>query len=457
MYLPRMSAILIAHQQARTALDLVERYVPANRSDPALKALRAGLIVEVGDRSKVPEAVTTLLEFEKLSPGNADLHFQLGRAYLLEGMLNNAQAQLRDSVKLDSRFLEPRLALILLAINTRQYYDALGQCDEVLRIANDNLAASVFRAASLSGLGRYKEARSTLDALLKKSGKTSDVELELGYLSLAEKKYADAERVFRQRYHPGDENIRPLAGLASALEHQGHWGAAVALVEKDLSSNPGRPFVSLMLAQIVGEKDIDKAIGVLERLVASAPQFSPALQALGELYLRRSEPEKAIGPLQRARELDSSNTVLLALLSGALDRAGQPTKAKAVYAEWLKLDPDNPIALNNLAYLDCASNNLDEALQLVGHALQKAPKDPNISDTLGWVYLKKHQYTSARAVLQPLAKRFPKNAVYRYHNGLASLESGDRQGAKIELAAALADDPTPEIAGQIRSAMGRSQ
>ena len=52
--------------------------------------------------------------------------------------------------------------------------------------------------------------------------------------------------------------------------------------------------------------------------------------------------------------------------------------------------------LNNLAYVLLDYEGApDEAQRLVEHALQKSPKNPNLADTLGMVYLKKKLGDSA--------------------------------------------------------------
>lgn len=180
--------------------------------------------------------------------------------------------------------------------------------------------------------------------------------------------------------------------------------------------------------------------------------------ALGELYLRRDQPEKAIAPFERAQALNPTSSAPLLLLSGAFERAHQSAKAQQVYAEWLKIEPDNPIALNNLAFLLCETGgDLDKALQLARHALDKSPKDANISDTIGWIYMKKQMYSSASTVFRQISQRYPRNAGFRFHNALAYLGSGDRLKAKTELQAALSVKPPREIEDKIKETLGQLQ
>ena len=84
---------------------------------------------------------------------------------------------------------------------------------------------------------------------------------------------------------------------------------------------------------------------------------------------------------------------------------------------------------------------LDEAQHLAEHTLQKAPKEPDYADTLGLVYLKKNLADSALQVFRNVVKRYPDNPGFRFHYGLALLESGQKAQAQAELESALAKKP----------------
>jgi Flp pilus assembly protein TadD len=137
---------------------------------------------------------------------------------------------------------------------------------------------------------------------------------------------------------------------------------------------------------------------------------------------------------------------------------GHREAAEANYREALRLDPENPEILNNLAYMIVENGgNLEEALALARKARGKAPKNPDLDDTLGWVYLKRHETEAALQVFTNLIGRYPKQPVYRYHFGMALLQKGDATRAKAEFKTALADGPPLEIESKIREFLaGRS-
>jgi predicted Zn-dependent protease len=96
---------------------------------------------------------------------------------------------------------------------------------------------------------------------------------------------------------------------------------------------------------------------------------------------------------------------------------------------------------------------IEEAQSLAERAVQKAPENPHFADTLGLVYLKKKLGDSAVHVFQNLAKKYPDNPTFRYHYGLALVESGQKARAKAELEAALPKKPSEDVRKGIETAL----
>src|SRR5262249_40158431 len=116
----------------------------------------------------------------------------------------------------------------------------------------------------------------------------------------------------------------------------------------------------------------------------------------------------------------------------------------------------NTLALNNLAYLLAESGgDLDEALQLAQRAQQKQPGNLNLTDTLGWIYLKKNMSDSALQIFNICVKKDPENPTFRYHLGLTLLQKGDKEKARLELQTALEKKPAKGEEAKIREVIAR--
>jgi Flp pilus assembly protein TadD len=158
-------------------------------------------------------------------------------------------------------------------------------------------------------------------------------------------------------------------------------------------------------------------------------------------------------------EADPKSAASILRLARTLVEAGRTQDAKIRYRAVLALDPNEPNALNDLAYLMADSNdNLPEARMLAERGLRNA-SEPGLkvalSDTMGWIYLKQNQNESALDMFRKLTVSEPGNSTFRYHLAAALFQSGDKIKARTELQAALASKPGASDEARIRELLAR--
>ena len=114
------------------------------------------------------------------------------------------------------------------------------------------------------------------------------------------------------------------------------------------------------------------------------------------------------------------------LLAGGIYENRQDWEhAKQQYQKVLEIQPENPLASNNLAYVMLQQGgNVDVAFAMAQTARRQLPDNPNTADTLGWAFYQKHVYTSAISLFKEAVKKEPDNALFNFHLGLAYAKSG---------------------------------
>jgi tetratricopeptide (TPR) repeat protein len=148
--------------------------------------------------------------------------------------------------------------------------------------------------------------------------------------------------------------------------------------------------------------------------------------------------------------------VVLSTLALVLEAAERWTEARQVYEVVIKLDPNNAVALNNLAYLLSEhGGDLNDALTKAQRAKQLLPGLSEVSDTLGWIYLKKNLTDNAIDIFKDLVTKVPSSAIFRYHLGMAYSQKGDKTRALKELQDALKFNPTKEDRERIQQLITR--
>jgi tetratricopeptide (TPR) repeat protein len=167
---------------------------------------------------------------------------------------------------------------------------------------------------------------------------------------------------------------------------------------------------------------------------------------------------QAITSVQKSRQLVPSNVGYISLAAEYLDASGKRNDALSAYRDAMKLDPNNGIVLNNLAYLmSDTGGNLDEALTLAQHAKQQMPNFNEVSDTIGWIYIKKNLADSAIEIFKDLNTKVNNNATFHYHYAMALNLKGDKPNALRELKLALQYNPKKNEENQIKEMVQKLQ
>jgi tetratricopeptide (TPR) repeat protein len=280
-------------------------------------------------------------------------------------------------------------------------------------------------------------------------------------VNLAENKFKDAEDAFRRSYQLNPANLRGLMGVAETYLRQNKTDQAIQMLQAEVAKTPTRSDLHLALGtvgQIAGRWDM--AISEFQTALSSSAKGS---KAQGEMYFRIGETQRrkgdlnaAIVSLQAARQTLPDDGRVLGTLALVLDGAGRWPEAKQVYQATTKLYPNEPFVLNNLAFgMAEHGEDLDQALSMAQRAKQLVSTMPEISDTLGWIYLKKNLPDNAIQIFQDLVAKQPNQTTFRYHLGMALSQKGDKVRALQELKKALEGSPSDPERQKIKELITR--
>jgi len=151
--------------------------------------------------------------------------------------------------------------------------------------------------------------------------------------------------------------------------------------------------------------------------------------------------------IERDDRLPSPQLILAALYEADKEY----DKAIERYRRILELAPDNASALNNLAYaLAVRKNSIEEAIPLAEKAYDLSDKNPNIADTLGWIYHLSGQDEKASRYLEIAARTDIPNAQIHLHFAIVNAAIGNSLVAEVALARAVEIDPELEKSEEVQ-------
>lgn len=229
------------------------------------------------------------------------------------------------------------------------------------------------------------------------------------------------------------------------------------------------PFQDRKLAQEDLDPGLDEATGFprffsarrldsLRALMPGASEDVLQLTARGLALSAIGDRAGARLALEQATRVSPQATLAQVQLA-ILDEAEQKFDlAIGRYREVLAEQPQNVIALNNLAYaLAVRQNAPDEALPFAQRALAAMPQNANVLDTVAWI---EHLLGREDAAAQHIAAAVsgaPDAADFRLHSAIISAAAGAAAPAERELKAALQLQPSLEESPEVTALRLRLQ
>lgn len=441
--------------KADLAFEKNEQILKLDSKDPEARGLKATFLLDKGD---VNTALGELQSVVTAKPGNFVARFNLGRAHFARGEYAEAKQEFDKVIEIRPDYLPARLAVTQIALLQNDFDGAIKSADAILKIFPNSPQGQVMKAAALQRQQKFGEARTLLESVIAKQPKQTETLLELGVLNLNEKKFKDAEGMFRRAWESSPTNLKGLLGIAESLLQQGQRDQAVKLVADEAAKNPTRADIKRELGNIqMRAGKYDDAIATFNAVLGQTKEpksQADILTRIGETLARRGDLQKSIESLEKARQLDVGNASLPTNIAMMLEVQGKPADARKYYDLAVKADPNNAIALNNLAYLITETNgDLDLALTYAQRAKQRLPKFAEISDTLGWIYLKKNLTDNSLDTFKNLVVAAPQNSTFHYHYAMALAQKGQKDLAIKECNAALQQKPKKDEETKIRELM----
>ncbi len=243
--------------------------------------------------------------------------------------------------------------------------------------------------------------------------------------------------------------------LAGLLESMQRWDEAIAIYSKLPKSSPLYENTQIQMALVEDRAGrSDAAISSLRKLLEENPGNLDAMTALADLLRSRElYAEAAVAYSKSIRnigELQAHHWVLLYARGMCLERTGNWQDAERDLQHALKLEPDQPLVLNYLAYGWIEHGvRLKEARAMVQNAALQRPNDGAIIDSLGWALYRMGDYSGAVGALENAITLRPQDPVINDHLGDAYWRAGRKLEARFQWRRALLFKPEPALVREI--------
>ncbi|ABF42006.1 Tetratricopeptide repeat protein [Candidatus Koribacter versatilis Ellin345] len=253
--------------------------------------------------------------------------------------------------------------------------------------------------------------------------------------------------------------------LAETYYNAGDLNKAIEYYKKQLEVNPYDDLANTGLAQVyMTQYKYDDALAAFKKQAEINPLDKTAHLGIGQVDIIREDYKAAVPELERAVSILPQSSVARYMLGNAYLNTGQTEKAITAFEESVKLDANNPMTWNDIAYaladkdvkLDKAEQYAQSSVSTTQSYLRNLPAEQALKagpqmtaslaaawDTLGWVYYKQGKQKEAEEFIHAAFDQDPHSEVAE-HLAIFAEKRNDKKAAAEYYAMALAGDrPAP--------------
>lgn len=249
--------------------------------------------------------------------------------------------------------------------------------------------------------------------------------------------------------------------LGETYLNAGDFGKAIESYQHQLKLNPYDDLANNGLGQVYTlQHKYDDALKAFHAQTEINPLDKGAHLAIGQIDLLREDYKSAVPELERAVSITPQSAVAHYLLGNAYLNTGETDKAISAFDESLKMDSNNPMTWNDIAYaladknvkLDRAEQYAQSSVNTTQSYLRNLPAEQAVKvgplmtaslaaawDTLGWVYYKEGKQKEAESFIIAAWDQDQHSEIAE-HLAVFAEKNNDKKAAAEYYAMALAGD-----------------
>ena len=473
----------VRNEDFEAALRAAEELQKDRPDDPKLLNLLGGILDAAGDRVAARQYFETA---RATDPKDIASRISLGRIEINAGNFGSAAQLYEEALGIQPENVGILVSLGRIATFRRDRAAAVEWLEKAREADDRNLTSRVLLARLYFEAGDFSAAEAVAREGLEVDPEIADLYDTLGQVAAARGDNPTAVENFQTAVELGPGQPRFSVNLAMRYADMANTDRATDVLLDALKVRPDHLQTALLLANLYvqageaaeqlpmalelsaehgdaigprvllaelyfGNRQFERSLELYDDILASTLVRDIAVRAYQLRSATGEDPqEKPLLDYLAARPEDAEVRLALALeyqAHGAVDKAVEH------YARVLDVAPNSIVALNNLAMLYLDRGN-PEAVPLARRAVEMAPDNGAILDTLGWILVQTGSVDEGVDYLRKANELSGDSTEVRYHLAVGLAETGRTDEARALLNQVLADDDFPGR-GDAEALLGR--
>jgi tetratricopeptide (TPR) repeat protein len=439
-----LASILIASGALRDVRPHLEMLLGSDPSrTPQVFLQLNAMLARHADKAAVAELVH---ELAGMYPKLPEAHLATAQAYWNASAWDPALAAARAAMQLRPDW-ELAALFQLQILQRRSPAEAIQFARDFLRKHPGAKDVQLNLARMLVAEQRNQEARQQIESLLAAHPQNPDVALTLGLLGVQMNDWALAEENLKRALDlntSGADTVRYYLGQVA--EERKQWDEARRWYGAVMAGDQYIPAQGRVAAILAKQGKLAEGRALLQGIEAQSVQQRVQLTQAEAAILREAAAyQDAFQVLSAAVQKLPDVPDLLYDYAMSAEKVDRLDVLEASLRRVIELRPDHAHAYNALGYtLADRTDRLQEAYELIAHALKLTPDDPFIQDSMGWVLYRLGRLDEGRAYLERAYKRRPDPEIAA-HLGEVLWAQGRYEEARRIWQSTLSEHPGNEV------------
>lgn len=251
-------------------------------------------------------------------------------------------ARLRFGIFIDPDNEFSRFLLAQQMADFGQYEAAITELARIKPTGVYGQLAQLLKSSVVEDKGDIEAAIEALRLVVSTNPENADLHQRLGDLYRRHKMFRKSRDSYMRALDLGSNSGGLHRSIGVALERLGESKAAEAHLLQAIEINPDDAYALNYLGYWWADdgRNLDEAIAMIEHAVATRPDSGFFVDSLGWVHYRLGDPQKAVGYLERATELEPSDPEITGHLGDAYWALGRHDEARFKWRLALSLSDD---------------------------------------------------------------------------------------------------------------------
>lgn len=267
-----------------------------------------------------------------------------------------------------------------------RYEDAINAYRKALALQPHDGQTELNLGITYFKMGRLREAIKPLEAAAKTLGNTQQLDVLLGVSLYGVGQYRQATPYLERASAAQPGNAELEQTLGQAYLYSGAYDKAMATFKKILLGSPDSPAAHVLLGEAYDASNQEQA-AIAEFRAATQGGYVPnAYFGLGYLFWKTHNYDEAATEFQKELEHDPKNSQALAYLGDVELKRGNPEKAGDLLRRSVALQGDSHLALLDLGIIETDEKQYQAAEQHLAQAVRLKPSEADAHYRLARLY-----------------------------------------------------------------------